>query len=230
MKKIARTDAQRAIFLTLTYPESYPDPKQAKNDLRAFMERIRRRWPESSGIWRLEFQKRGAPHFHVVLFGIRWLPFRWAKAWWADIIAEHVGETLPFVRVESIRSRRRLMNYVSKYVAKADDPERSDAFFNNGAYLHAGSVGRWWGVFNRHYLPMAAMSYAVFTDMMPKQLAVVKRHLRRSWAGVTTRKTQGAAIFTDHAYSIFSALIRQVINATPQELAGVDIIELSPRK
>jgi len=223
MKQMARLNAERAIFITLTYPESFPGPKQAKNDLRAFLERLRRRYPESSAIWRLEFQKRGAPHFHLILFGVRWFPFVTCRAWWANIIAEHVGDTLPFVRVEAIRSRRRLTYYVSKYAAKVPAEQSEAALFNNGAYLH---VGRHWGVFNRKFLPQAPAVYMVFTDQTVRSLADCKQMLRRIYPQITTRRFQGACVFTDQAYQWFNALIRQLIMSTPADLAGVDLVEL----
>lgn len=52
-------------FVTLTYHEKWTD---IKRDLDKFKKRIRRRHPGIMDIWRLEAQRRGAPHFHVLLF------------------------------------------------------------------------------------------------------------------------------------------------------------------
>ena len=105
-----------AVFMTLTYPAEFPSPREAKKHLRALMERYRRAFPESSAIWRLEFQARGAPHFHLVWFGLPFIPKETVQKLWGEVIAY----AKPFTRVEAIRSRRKLISYVGKYVAKVD--------------------------------------------------------------------------------------------------------------
>lgn len=57
-------------MLTLTYPAHFPDAKKAKGHLRAFLKRLFRRFPRIGILWRMEFQKRGAPHFHLLIQGV----------------------------------------------------------------------------------------------------------------------------------------------------------------
>lgn len=53
-------------MLTLTYPAAYPsDGEAVKEDLRVMLQWLRRK-TKCSYIWFLEFQKRGAPHVHVL--------------------------------------------------------------------------------------------------------------------------------------------------------------------
>jgi hypothetical protein len=55
-------------MLTLTYPAAFPvDGKRVKRDLEAMRGRLLRQFPEITGVWFLEFQKRGAPHYHLLL-------------------------------------------------------------------------------------------------------------------------------------------------------------------
>lgn len=72
LRVIASIDVKRAglpTFLTLTYPGEYSlDWRVWKRDLDRMATKIRRRWSGSWGLWRLEFQKRGAPHFHFLLW------------------------------------------------------------------------------------------------------------------------------------------------------------------
>jgi len=160
----------KPIFVTLTYMEKWPDAKTAKNHLRAFLERIRRKYPNAAGIWRMEFQERGAPHFHIIFFS---LPF-WKKenvqAAWAEIIGER--NRSPFTRIEQIKSHRGVMAYVSKYVAKLQDDGISG--FNSLTYLHAyrakygESIGRVWGKFEAVNLPFAA-SIILERDYVPAE-------------------------------------------------------------
>jgi hypothetical protein len=58
-------------FVTLTY-HNRNEPKRAtcKSDLNVFLQYIRDNYPLSHYIWRLELQKRGMPHFHVILFNM----------------------------------------------------------------------------------------------------------------------------------------------------------------
>lgn len=59
-------------MVTLTYPGDWktvaPDGAVVKGHLQAFFKRYRRSWGEDlKCIWKLEFQRRGAPHFHLLL-------------------------------------------------------------------------------------------------------------------------------------------------------------------
>ncbi len=134
-----------AVFLTLTYPAEFPSAREAKKHLNVFQQVIRRNFPQASGIWRLEFQKRGAPHFHMIMFN---LPF-WHKeavaATWERIIG-----SAAFTRIEHVRSKRGCFTYLSKYVAKVDDTVDLTTLHNS---THE-SVGRFWGVHNRDELPL----------------------------------------------------------------------------
>lgn len=56
-------------FVTLTYPGAYTsDWTIWKRDLDVFLRWLKRNVSEAVGcVWRVEFQKRGAPHFHILL-------------------------------------------------------------------------------------------------------------------------------------------------------------------
>jgi len=124
----------RSSFVTLTYPEKYPSWRRAKMNLAALFERWRRAWPEMSVIWRIENQKRGAPHFHLILFNAPYIPQKELAAAWREIIGAKPEEYLTKsgklslttgADIRLIRSARGVTSYVSKYVAKpaaAADP------------------------------------------------------------------------------------------------------------
>lgn len=58
----------KMLFITLTYPNEWPvDWKQWKADLENFRRRWLRYAPGSKGYWKMELQKRGAPHFHLLI-------------------------------------------------------------------------------------------------------------------------------------------------------------------
>lgn len=67
------------IFVTLTYPDDFPSLRtEFKNHLDLLGQRVRRRWPESFIVWKLEFKQRKsganagkmAPHYHLFIFGV----------------------------------------------------------------------------------------------------------------------------------------------------------------
>lgn len=166
---------QKVIFITLTYPKEFPQAEQAKQHLRAFMERIRRRYPKASAIWRMEFQKRGAPHFHLLFFNLPFIPKDEVKAMWGEII----GYSQVFTRIEMIGSWKKAVAYVAKYIAK--ESERSDpSGFNFDPYLHAGRV---WGIFQRENLPLGTM-VVIRIPMGFKLFWDFRRYCKRYWRGI----------------------------------------------
>src|SRR5215207_6640524 len=59
----------RIIFVTLTYSGEYPqDPELCKRHLKALRKRLQREFKPFTAFWRLGIQKRGAWHFHLLLF------------------------------------------------------------------------------------------------------------------------------------------------------------------
>ena len=169
------------LFLTLTYPDDEIPDGNEYSQLKAFLERIRRRYPETSGIWRKEVEKRksgkfigrSVPHFHVILFDIPSLKYQDVKLWWGEIIG--TGSKHLQVKVEPCQNRRKAFAYVSKYVAKMTDdsgvePAPPTGFNEDGAgknkvpltIAHNGTLGRWWGVFNRDFLPFGELLEGTF--------------------------------------------------------------------
>lgn len=55
-------------MVTLTYPAIFPtDGRECKAHLAAFLQWMRRTWNNPDYLWFLEWQKRGAPHFHILV-------------------------------------------------------------------------------------------------------------------------------------------------------------------
>lgn len=137
------------IFITLTYPSSWPNtPKEWKRHLDTLAKRLRRRFPDCAMVWKLEAQRRGAPHFHCLLYGVYKIPddFRtWLSLSWYEIVASGDERHLRAgSRIEYLRSYRGAMSYAAKYMDKTVDelPEEW------------GRPGRFWGVTGREYLPV----------------------------------------------------------------------------
>ena len=154
IKLCAKMGGAIPIFLTLTYGKDYPvDPAEWKKHLANFNKRLFRLNPELSDIWRLEPQKRGAPHFHLLIYksdGKK--PFvckDWIAKSWSSVLGEYSNDDhlKAGTRVESLKSSRGAAFYVAKYCAKL--PEDDD--FPE----EWGRAGRLWGSGNKSKLPMA---------------------------------------------------------------------------
>lgn len=203
MRKLSRLRADKAVFMTLTYPERYPSPKIAKQHLRAFLERFRRRWPKASAVWRIEPQKRGAPHFHLIWYNLPYVHIATVRLWWAATIQEYMdGETLQ-VNMKMCWNSRMVGRYISKYVAKVTDADYSaydgGCFLDDGAYLH---VGRWWGLHNAQHMPWAERIVLIFTAAEMGDLARCKALMRTFWPYLNDDAEKGGVIFTELAYEV----------------------------
>jgi len=176
------------VFLTLTYVSNMVDSTRGKAHLRTFLERVRRKFPKSSGVWRIEYQKRGAVHFHLILFN---LPF-WKADDIRDAWGEIIGEENPRIRIELCHSRRKLTSYVSKYIAKV--ASESFVSLSNVPYPHAG---RWWGVFNKSFIPMAILRiYEVLENK--KAFWNLRRAIDRYYPSRRKSYAGGAMLFTQN--------------------------------
>lgn len=204
----------KAVFLTLTYGQRFPSPREAKRHLDSFLKRIARRYEKVSAFWRFDFQKRGAPHFHLLLFGLPFLAKETVKTWWGEIIGRDYWDYSrnivepPFTRIEFVRSHKQASSYVSKYVAK-----REGSGFNIGSYLtvegkfihpltgeECGSIGRWWGVFNAEALPLADCVEIVANGIGMKAVMTLKRALAATRWRVDPDNRWGFFLFEDNPY------------------------------
>lgn len=124
----------------LTYHEQWPeDGREVKRHLKAWIKQLRRLYPGIAFLWVLEFQKRGAPHFHVYLSELpdREKQIRLADSWMK--ITKGTDAQAQF-HAHSTNWTKWAMNdasYVMKaYACKKDQKEVPEQFHN---------VGRFWG-------------------------------------------------------------------------------------
>lgn len=141
----------KPLFITLTYPSVFPaDINESKAHLEAFTKRLIRRYPRAAVVWKLEYQKRGAPHYHLLVFNVPFIPFAFVSSAWYDCVASGQPEHLAAgTRVERIRSWRGVLYYASKYLGKT------------GYQPAACRPGRFWGIINRKFLPRRVLVLAL---------------------------------------------------------------------
>jgi hypothetical protein len=139
----------RLISITLTYPHEYPeDPEVCKNHLKALRRRLQRKFGEFAGFWRMGIQKRGAFHFHLLLFigpsvgSVNELR-RFISSSWYEIAGKvSEGHLRAGTRVEAVKKWKQVTSYVERYMAKPEE-------FPEGL-----ETGRIWGVWNEELLPV----------------------------------------------------------------------------
>ena len=101
-----------------------------------------------SALWFLEFQERGAPHVHLIIFGcvisskVRAALRSWLGRAWADV----VGNPSKFEKQKHIKSgtqtakmKKKHFGYALKYASKMEQKTVPEEFYG---------VGRFWGVWN----------------------------------------------------------------------------------
>jgi len=136
----ANADPELVSMFVCTYAEEWPrDGRAAKVQLNKFLTRLRKELPGVGYLWVLEFQRRGAPHFHIFLTKPKSdaLHRFLAKAWHkiaGNGCEKHLRVHMhPFTFIDWDMGQG---NYVAKYLDKA-----------NQKYVPEGyqDVGRFWG-------------------------------------------------------------------------------------
>jgi hypothetical protein len=146
---IEREELARALVVTLTYPAEFPAPENHevyKKHIHFFQIYLRRKWPTCSGVWKLEFQSRGAAHYHLMLFGLAGVELELVRTWvretWYRIA--HNGDKhngVAGTQVDAIKHAGGAMSYLVKYLNKGDQT------------MPGNFSGRYWGKHNQESLP-----------------------------------------------------------------------------
>lgn len=164
---VIRRARQRVKFITLTYKDVQTDGETAKVHLKRFMEYLQYHYPEMWCVWRLEPQKRGAIHFHLICGNLPYIDKAFIQVVWSrssDQLPEEINfvesmESLAkrcaFTRIEAIRSMRGVLSYASKYMTKVTSGESEESGDESLGLTMCHIFGRHWGVYGRKNLPMA---------------------------------------------------------------------------
>ena len=121
-------------FITLTYPLNFPcNGKETKAHLNAFLQYLRRKGIKY--VWVLEFQLRGAPHYHIIASDC--IPKEELSERWYKIVGSGDEKHLRAgTGIDYIKSNSQLYGYLSNYVKKLEQKTPPEGFEN---------VGRFWG-------------------------------------------------------------------------------------
>lgn len=123
-------------FITLTYPMEFPsDGPTTKAHLHKFLVYLHRRYPSIKYLAALEFQERGAPHFHILVsefVDLRWL----SETWYRVVGSEDPKHLRAGTSVQLVSGRKEGAGYMAKvYTAKGFQKQVPEGF---------ADVGRFW--------------------------------------------------------------------------------------
>jgi hypothetical protein len=174
----------RMVFVTLTYPKQYPeDPELCKRHLKALRKRLQREFEPFAAIWRLGIQRRGAWHFHLLLFvGPSFGPIgelrRFISSSWYEVAGKvSEGHLHAGTRVEVVKRWKQATSYVERYMAKPEE-------FPEGL-----QTGRIWGVWNEEHLPVRWETVEVSLRDAFKVRRIYRKLAKRKVSGSLRRIT-----------------------------------------
>lgn len=132
------------LFVTLTYPAEFPhDWRVYKRNLKAFRMRVEREFGKVQCFWRLEYQKRGAPHYHLLYLDPPYMGKEWVSLAWYEVVGSgdvrHLKAGTNVVPIREEQGKALVAFYVGKYASKPD--EGIDE-------VDHGKTGRHWGKWN----------------------------------------------------------------------------------
>ena len=170
-----RRDAELPKFITLTYPAEFPTVKDAKRDLKVMSQRLDRKYKNAGYIWKLEPQERGAPHYHLLMWGADDSLLDFVAQNWYEIAGKNDRNALLFLYgllkgskpcVTDVNSWRGVWSYASKYLGKTFEV----------AEWGSKWTGRFWGVRNRQNIPFGE---EITLPVSKKDVVQLMRYQRR---------------------------------------------------
>jgi hypothetical protein len=220
LAKVDQSKAGKAIFAGLTYPEAFPASAETfKRHLDAFGKRFLRVYPGAAFHWKLEFQKRDAPHFHPIFWNLSTEPadvrkFRkWLARAWFEVVGSNDPKHLAAgTSADVIRSQFGIMRYVGPYVAASDQSRPG------------WKVGRYWGIVGRVNIPYAVAASVRLTE---KESLAIWRTARKYQRAVNRQRRLRTVVRAGLCRSdFFNGRARQLRKLSPH----VHLWQYLPRK
>lgn len=210
LKLIATVDwgkIPNSLFMTLTYPDKVDwTTCKARNKHKYLMMRFveKHLGRPVKGVWRIEWKPRKsgecvgmiAPHYHLLLLGEVWIPWRKIREWWLKAIA---WDKTVSTHVRRCQSAKKAALYVSKYVAKVDRHLNLD----NGPYLN--TRGRHWGVLRKGLIPR--MPVVRVNDLTPDEVDFLCRKANEYLKWRQANDDNGFALLGDIANYLYTEFL-----------------------
>ena len=149
LAQLKQDELKDALEITLTYPKEFPPAddhrtyKRHLTHMNIFLARL-----GFKGAWKLEFQSRGAPHYHLLVMpdekleGLTEFRARIAKQWFRIVKSGDPKHYVAGTEVSPIKSPEGIIGYMASYMAKKDQT------------LPNNFTGRYWGFIQKKKLPL----------------------------------------------------------------------------
>jgi hypothetical protein len=184
-------------MVTLTYPCGFEsDGKISKNHLRRFIQEVQREFARGSSnitreidskpqrlsvFWFLEFQERGAPHYHLLCthrLGKEWV----SKRWYDIVNSEDIRHLHAGTRCEKLTcGRAGTVKYAIKYANKQEQKVVPIGYEN---------VGRFWGVYGDRWCVSADTFVSRLDASLERNMTVVSQLKRLIKRMIDTNKLE----------------------------------------
>lgn len=196
LQKLAkvRQDA-KPYFITLTYPGEFSlEPADWKRDFDKWCKRLHRKYPDAAVVWRLEPQRRGAPHYHCLVYNLPVLSDeirQWISSSWYMCVGSGDARHLRYgTDVRVCNNPKMVRSYLGKYIAKTQAaPVRCDDDGVIDPAVDWSTVGRWWGVRYGDSLPWSKMIASDGWNMQQSSRLIryIRRYLKGQGVKVNTQ-------------------------------------------
>lgn len=142
IKNITNSNPQLTKFLTLTFKKNVNDIDYANYEFMQFVKRMKFKYIDFQYLAVIEFQKRGAVHYHIICN----LPYVNKK-----LIAKKWRHG--FIKIKRIKRINNMGGYISKYVSKDSDNmklfNKKKFFHSKDLYMPLEIINEW--QFNNYY-------------------------------------------------------------------------------
>ena len=202
----SKCNPKSVLFITLTSPSvGWRDVsgEKWKSRLNNFNTQLRQTFGGNDlfcGIWRLEFQKRGSPHFHLITLNVPFIDHKWVSSKWNKICSvglsfrEKMKHLQSGTQVEIAREWENVDDYFSKtmsYVCKDEGWKNTPLLPNGKPDEHMiewmKTFGRHWGYICKSNLEkMTNLIFGVFETK--EQYYKVRRQLQKYIQSTRRRK------------------------------------------
>lgn len=129
IRRLINANPVMSKFLTLTFAENMVDIDVANYEFKKFIERLKYQYPtlELKYLTVIEFQKRGAVHYHMVLNTPKIKASKIAELWGNG-----------FIKINQVKKCDNLGAYVSKYLSK----ESTERLYNRKKFFCSHNLER----------------------------------------------------------------------------------------
>ena len=137
-------------FITLTYPRYFPrSGKVCKKHLNLFLTHLRKDYKGIKYFWFMEFQERGAPHFHIFLSCV--IPGKTyiSPLWYRIVNSGDPKHLNAGTNVTVLKNPSDVVKYATSYAKKATQKMTPEDFY---------FVGRFWGSSRKLCEPIVELS------------------------------------------------------------------------